>query len=331
MGRVSTVDIPFSLTPRTVGILAAVVTVAIWTSFIVIARAAALRNMTPFDIAYARIIGASAILLPWGWWIVRQERLSGWLGISPYPLKMTALAGVFGGLGYALLAYGGFVFAPATHASVLLPGSLPLWTTLIAIWLLHDKPSRTRAVGLACILGGDLLVGGSSLLHAFDGGEVWKGDLLFMCGAICWSFYSVLVRRHALPAVKATIAITCFAAATYLPVYTVLLLTGLAGSQLAVAPWGEIVFNALFQGVGSVVISGITFTKMVQHFGPVRSTMITALVPGLSALGAVLFLNEPMHWNLLAGLALVTLGITFGVRSSTKPTVLSAQAAKMPP
>jgi drug/metabolite transporter (DMT)-like permease len=83
--------------------------------------------------------------------------------------------------------------------------------------------------------------------------------------------------------------------------------------------------------VGSVVISGITFTKMVQHFGPVRSTMITALVPGLSALGAVLFLNEPMHWNLLAGLALVTLGITFGVRSSTKPTVLSAQAAKMPP
>ena len=331
MGRISTVDSPFSLTPRTVGILAAVVTVAIWTSFIVIARAAALRNMTPFDIAYARIIGASAILLPWGWWIVRQERLSGWLGISPYPFKMTALAGVFGGLGYALLAYGGFVFAPATHASVLLPGSLPLWTTLIAIWLLHDKPSRTRAVGLACILGGDLLVGGSSLLHAFDGGEVWKGDLLFMCGAICWSFYSVLVRRHALPAVKATIAITCFAAATYLPVYTVLLLTGLAGSQLAVAPWGEIVFNTLFQGVGSVVISGITFTKMVQHFGPVRSTMITALVPGLSALGAVLFLNEPMHWKLLAGLALVTLGITFGVRSLTKPTVLSAQAAKMPP
>ncbi len=244
---------------------------------------------------------------------------------------MTALAGVFGGLGYALLAYGGFVFAPATHASVLLPGSLPLWTTLIAMWLLHDKPSRTRAIGLACILVGDLLVGGSSLLHAFDGGEVWKGDLLFMCGALCWSFYSVLVRRHALPAVKATIAITCFAAATYLPVYTVLLLTGLAGSQLAVAPWGEIVFNTLFQGVGSVVISGITFTKMVQHFGPVRSTMITALVPGLSALGAVLFLNEPMHWNLLAGLALVTLGITFGVRSSTKPTVLSAQAAKMPP
>ena len=48
-------------------------------------------------------------------------------------------------------------------------------------------------------------------------------------------------------------------------------------------------------------------------------TMITALVPGLSALGAVWFLSEPMHWNLLAGLALVTSGILFGVRQTKKP------------
>jgi drug/metabolite transporter (DMT)-like permease len=73
-------------------------------------------------------------------------------------------------------------------------------------------------------------------------------------------------------------------------------------------------FQAIFQGVGSVVISGITFNVLIRHYGPVRSTMITALVPGLSALGAVVFLNEPMSLNLLAGLALVTSGILFGVR-----------------
>ncbi len=68
-----------------------------------------------------------------------------------------------------------------------------------------------------------------------------------------------------------------------------------------------------------MVISGITFTQMVRHFGPVRSTMITDLVPGLSALGAVAVLGEPMHWNLLAGLALVTGGILLGVRAA-KPS-----------
>ena len=75
--------------------------------------------------------------------------------------------------------------------------------------------------------------------------------------------------------------------------------------------------QALFQGVLSVAVAGVTFVHMVRVFGPVRSTMVTSLVPGLSALGAVLLLGEPLGLNLLAGLALVTTGILFGVRAAT--------------
>jgi drug/metabolite transporter (DMT)-like permease len=94
---------------------------------------------------------------------------------------------------------------------------------------------------------------------------------------------------------------------------------------------GDVVFQMFFQGVGSVVISGITFTKMIQHFGPVRSTMITALVPGLSALSAALVLGEPLSWNVLAGLGLVTAGILFGVRkvASSAPKSGAAHAQPM--
>ncbi|MDP4623081.1 MAG: DMT family transporter, partial [Hydrogenophaga sp.] len=179
--------------------------------------------------------------------------------------------------------------------------------------------SSARAFGLGLIVLGDVLVGGASLLMAFDGGEVWKGDLLFMTAACCWAGYSVTVRRHGLDAVRATMAITAFALVCFAPVYLVLIGTGVLPTHLTRVPASEILFQAVFQGVGSVVISGITFTQMVRHYGPVRSTMITALVPGLSALGAVWFLGEPMHWNLLAGLALVTGGILFGVRQAKKP------------
>lgn len=262
---------------RTVGLAAAVITVVIWTAFIVVARASATGahggTLTPLDIAFARILGASLVLLPLGAWLVRRQRLPGWLGLSPLPFRVTAQIGVLG-----------------------------------------ERIGRARALGLVLIVAGDLLVGGASLLRAFEGGEVWKGDLLFMAAAFCWSSYSVLVRRHGLDAVKATVAITVFAALTYLPVYSALALSGAVGSHLGAAPWREIAFQALFQGVGSVVISGITFTQMIRHFGPVKSTMITALVPGLSALAAVVFLGEPLGWNLWAGLALVTGGIVFGVR-----------------
>jgi drug/metabolite transporter (DMT)-like permease len=309
------------LSPRTAGLVAAVVTVLIWTSFIVIARASASHNLLPLDIAFLRILGAGSVLLPWGWWLMRQQRAAcekvGSLGgLSPLPLRITAIAGLFGSVLYGMLAYSGFFFAPAAHASVLMPGSLPLWTSLLAIVLLHERISQTRAIGLFLIVLGDLMVGGASLLKAFEGGEVWKGDLLFMSAGFCWSFYSVTVRRHLLDPVRATIAITAFSCVTFVPIYALAVSSGLITSHLGLAPTSEMLFQAIYQGVGTVVISGITFNIMIRHYGPVRSTMITALVPGLSALGAVAVLGEPMHLNLIAGLTLVTCGILFGVRKS---------------
>ena len=309
------------VSPRTAGWLAAVVTVLIWTGFIIVARASAAHTLLPLDIALARIVGASCVLLPWAWWRMRPERARGQrvgslLGLSPLPLRITVLAGLFGGLLYALLAYNGFFFAPASHASVLMPGSLPLWTTLLAMWLLHERVSRARALGLALIVLGDLLVGGASLLRAFDGGEVWKGDLLFMCAASCWATYTVIVRRHGIDAIRATMAITAFAFVFFVPGFVLATSLGWWPTHLPQAPWYEWLLQGLMQGVGSVAISGITFTHMVRYYGPVRSTMITALVPGLSALGAVVLLGEPLHWNLWVGLACVTGGILLGVRTA---------------
>ena len=307
--------------PRAIGLIAALVTILIWTSFIVIARASASHNLLPLDIAFLRILGAGSVLLPWAWWLMRTQRQAGenvgsLLGLSPLPLRITIIGGLFGSFIFSMLSYSAFFFAPAAHGSVLMPGSLPLWTTLMAWIMLSQSISKVRAIGLACIVLGDLLVGGSSLLKAFDGGEVWKGDLMFMCAACCWSFYTVLVRREGLDAVRATMAVTAFSCVSFLPLYALIAWLGLIPSHLATAPWQELVFQALFQGIGSVVISGISFNMMVRHYGPVRSTMMTAVVPALSAISAVVLLNEPMYWNLMAGLALVTRGILFGVRKS---------------
>lgn len=324
----------FALSPAAQGRVAALITVAIWTSFIVIARATAdpARGGTllPLDIVYARLWGAGLVLIPWGWWLARQARRAAqhdaqgqatvaadslW-GFSPLPWSITWRVGVSGGLLYATLAYSGFVFAPAAHASVLLPGSLPLWTTLLAFLLLGEPIGWGRALGLVLIVCGDGLVGGASLLHAFDGSGVWRGDVLFISAAMAWSMYSVLVRHYRLDAVRATIAVTVCAFVLYVPAYTLACLSGAWPGQVFAAPWREVLFQMAFQGVGSVVVSGIGFTKMIQYYGPVRSTMMTAVVPGLSALGAALVLGEPLPWNVLAGLALVTCGIVFGVRKA---------------
>lgn len=308
-------------------LLAAIVTVTIWTGFIVYARAAAHRTLTPLDITFARIIGAALIVVPWGWWRVRQQRVAGadtrhaWLGISPLSFALTCKLGLFGAVLYPVIAYSGFFFAPAAHAAVLMPGFLPLWTALLA-WVLLGTPIQPRRrVGLGLIVCGGLLVGGGSLLRAFQGGSVWVGDVLFLTGSFTWAIYTVLMRKSAVPAIEATIAITFFALLTFVPIYGGLAYLGVVPSKLAAAPWQEIAEQAFVQGGLSVVVSGITFLMMVNHYGPVRSTMITALVPGLAALGGVLFLGEPLSWNVVLGLVAVSVGIVFGVKPGvTGPT-----------
>ena len=322
------------MSPRVVGLLAALTTILIWSAFIVVARASADPARQPtlgsFDIVAARLLGAGLVLLPAGWWLTRRKRQQAraegsaqvpgslW-GLSPLPLGITVQMGVLGGLLYGMLAYAGFAFAPAAHASVLMPGSLPLWTALLALLLLGERPTRARIVGLVCIVGGDLLVGGSSLLHALDGSGIWRGDVLFIASSIVWSSYAVLVRKHGVQAVEATTSIAVFAALTYLPVYALLMVAGVVPPRLLTAPASDVLFQMLMQGIGSVVISGISFNLMIRYFGPVRSTMLTAVVPGLSALLAALLLREPLPWNVLAGLTLVTVGIVFGVYRIQRP------------
>jgi len=312
---------PMALFSQNVGRLSAVVTVLLWTSFIIVGRASSSHVLLPLDIACSRILGASMVLLPWAWWMMREQRQRGepvgsLFGLSPLPLRQTVQAGFLGGLMFALLAYAGFFFAPAAHASVLMPGSLPLWTTLLMWLFLREQIGVNRAIGLGFILMGDVLVGGASLFKAFEGGDVWMGDLMFVCASISWSAYSVTVRKFGLDAARATMAITAFALVSFVPLFTLLVQLNVMPSHFAQASWSEILLQVAFQGVGSVAISGISFTQMIRSFGPVKSTMITALVPGLSALGAVIILGEPMSWNLMVGLALVTCGILFGVRQA---------------
>jgi drug/metabolite transporter (DMT)-like permease len=277
------------------------------------------------------------ILAPWGMWLVwrMKQRAAANLrlnptinpaaasyslfGLSPLPLKTTLILGFFGGLAYAPLAYTAFFFAPAAHGAVLMPGTLPLSTALVAAIVLGERFTRQRALGLALIACGGLMVGGASLLKAFQGGDVWIGDVLFVCASSTWAMYSVLTRKYKADAVQATIAITVFASLIYLPIYGGLaVMNGLPShiqSHLADAPAREIVLQMLVQGVGSVVISGISFTMMLKHFGPVRSTMLTALVPSLASLSAVFILGEPLYWNLIAGLVLALCGVVIGVTS----------------
>lgn len=326
---------PAPLTRRAIWIGAGCATAVllIWTSFILIARSSAKLSLTPFDISWLRFVFSGLVVLPVLWW--RWPRFMHGLGSHPrQSYQRLALLATIAGMGYCMLAYSGFFLAPVSHGAVLLPGSLPLWTALLAWLWLGESLSRGRALGLALIACGGLLVGGMSVVRALDGGDAWRGDLLFMAASLTWASYGVLCRRWRIGAIDATLAIAFGCLVSYVPVYGLGVLAGWIPSRLGVAPWGEIWFQAIYQGGLAMLVAGLAYTQVVQTFGPLRATMLTSLVPPTAALLAVPVLGEPLGLPALGGLFCVGLGLLVGLRAAAPklkdPRVVLAKVGATP-
>ena len=324
---------PLSRRALWLGSACALVVLSVWTSFILVARFSAAHTLTPFDIAFLRFLFSGLLMLPvlaWRWRALaaglRRPVVPG--GAMGLPLARGLVLTLTAGVGYCALAYTGFFYAPAAHAAVLMPGSLPLWTAAFAMLLLGERLAPARLAGLFLIVGGGLLVAGSSLLAAAGNGDTWKGDVLFLAAGACWSLYGVLCRRWQVDASRATLAVAFGSLIGGALPYGLAVAAGLVNSHLALAPWREILFQAVYQGGVTMLIAGWAYTQVVQTFGPLRTTMLTALVPVLAALAAVPLLGEPLSGAALAGLACVTAGLLFGLRPprAVAPRLAEGQA-----
>jgi drug/metabolite transporter (DMT)-like permease len=289
-------QIGFSSRDRKLGIFAAVLVVCIWTGFIISARAGARSGLTAYDLAALRFSFAALVMLPF---LFRR-------GLGKLGLRRALFVSLVAGCSYSLLAYSGFAYAPVGHAAVMMPGTLPFSTAIVAYFVLKEKINRERAIGLSLIFGGIVLVALNSMSNLGSG--TWRGDILFVSASSVWAVYTVYARKWQIDPIDATVAAAVISAVLYLPIYAAFL-----PSQLGSITWSELVLQGVLQGALSVGVAMIAFTQVVKVFGPTRTTMITALVPGLSALGAVPILGEPLSPWVLGGVALTMLGMMVGV------------------
>ncbi|SME92954.1 DMT family transporter [Pseudogulbenkiania subflava] len=285
------------------GMLFAILAVLIWSGFIVVSRLGGKSALTPYDMVALRFGVGAVLLLPlWAW---RRTRL-----LDGRLLRL----GLIGALGYALLAYWGFRLSSALHAAVLLPGLLPFLVPLLLWWLLGELPAPAKLVGLALIAAGV----GCVAVENFAGAASGWGDVLLVGSALCWAWYSVTVKRYAIHPLDATIGSALWAALCFMPVYWLLLPSGLAA-----APWGAILLQAFYQGALAVVVTMLLYLYAVEHIGAARMGAMMALVPALSGVLALWLLAEPLSGWLLAGLVLSSAGAWLAVRP---PSFLSTRS-----
>lgn len=283
------------------GFACAFLVLFIWSGFILVSRAGATGVLTPWDLAALRHAVAFAVLAPFA--------VGGALAAIPWP-RVVALA-AFAGLGFPLCAYAAFSLAPAAHGAVLLPGALPFATALVARLWLGERVGMEKGLSLGIVLVGIVLLAGAGFV---DKRGAWRGDLLFLAGTTSWAVFTLLVRRWGVSALQATVAIGTVCAPLYLPVWALAL-----PSRLDQAAWGEIAFQAAYQGGLAMVVASLLYTRALVALGPTKLAFFTAVVPALAAVAAWPILGEPLGPAALFGVVLVTAGMLFGVLRGSGP------------
>ncbi|MBS1190866.1 MAG: Permease of the drug/metabolite transporter superfamily [Rhodocyclaceae bacterium] len=279
------------------GYAAALTVAVIWSGFNIISRLGGQGPFNGFDLAALRFGVSGLVLLPV---FVRLRFRAG-------PRQLTALATI-GGLGYSLTVYSGFRYAPAVDAGVLVNGGIPFAATFLGWLILGLRPARHTLVALACSGAGIVLLACQGLREsAAADGMRWFGDLLFVAAAVCYAAFGILLRRWEVRPLEAISAIAVLSMGAYVPLYAWVL-----PGALGQAPLSEILVQGFYQGLLVACGATLLFAYAVSRIGPVRASVMMAVVPAITAVAAIPLLGEPAEiWTLL-GVAMVTLGAILG-------------------
>lgn len=296
-----------NMSRQSAGYLYALVTLLIWSSFVVISKLSGQVGLNPFDVTALRVAAAAICLAPW--WLPRlldktRRKLE---------IRQTVVLAVLAGIGYPLIAYSGFKYAPASHGAVLIAGLLPLSTSMFAFVLLKEHFSWQKIFGLCLILSGALAILFKSASVPGLLVQGISGDLLLIGAGTVWALFTVLIRYWKVAAFDVTLAVSAAAALLYLPVYLVLL-----PKQVMTVSIQHVLEQAIFQGVVVVCLAMWTYGKAIELLGSVKTVMLLSTVPVAGSILSMLVLGEQLSSGVLLGGLLATAGAVIGIQARDK-------------
>lgn len=295
---------PTSSPSQVTGYAAAWTIVLVWSFWLIVSRVANDSGLTVYDLAAMRYGLASLVAVPLCLYY------KPWRGLR---LSQIAVLSFILGPIYILIVFSGFLFAPAAHGGIFMNGVLPLISILFGIFLFRKLPSNQQVFGAALILVSSVVLAWDTSATSVKG--AWIGDLMFVAGAVFFSFYVILSERWQLGAMQIIFCGTVVNAALYLPIWFFWLPSG-----LATAPMGPLLLQAVYQGFVPNLIGLLFVAHASRTIGNGNTSSILAAVPGGGALLGLLILGEPLNLLSILALVVLTIGLLLSVQRR-KPQV----------
>jgi drug/metabolite transporter (DMT)-like permease len=246
-------------------------------------------------------------------WLGRR-RWSGVRSYGPGPAwtRRSVLAvlgcGLTGIVGYNLFVTLGIRHVPAGLAGILL-ATEPIWIALLSVAFLGHRLTPPLRWGIGLAFAGVALLGTGEGLHGALSATL-AGSALILLGTLMWAVYSVAVGPLARDFGTLRIsALTLLAGAVPLVALAGPVL-GAAAGQLGSTGWLVLVLYALGPNLAGILLWNYGLSRLECA----RAGLLLYLYPVVSVAGGGLLLAEPVTVAMLAGGALVLLGLVVAQR-----------------
>jgi drug/metabolite transporter (DMT)-like permease len=231
------------------------------------------------------------------------------------------LLGLIGNTVYQLCFITGLSRTTATNTALIL-ATMPTVVTVVSGLLGHERipPKQYAALALATV--GVFVVIAAHGFHLSRGD--WTGDLLILGGVVCWTVYTIGLRR--LGGQLSALGITTWGLLAGTPG---LVLTGLP--SLSRMDWGGVSWKGwaglAYSTLLSLVAAYFLWSRAVQRLGASRAALYTCASPLVASLTALLLLGErPTLAHLIGGICIIG-GVLLGQWRADGPA--AAEAAEV--
>ncbi len=233
-----------------------------------------------------------------------------WAVVRLFAGKLLVL-GTLGVAGYYLLFYNAVETVPAIEAGLLV-GAMPAVIMGLALAVRTESASAYRIVGLAIALSGSLATVAAHSGHDVGGQHV-HGDALILAAVLCWSVYTILLRRWRIP--LSTLVLTFCTAVLGLVVTLVAVACEIMAGTATLHVTAQSVLLTLYIGLFPAIGSTLCWNEAVRRLGAGTPAVFMTLIPVFAIGFAVVFLGEPVDALDLLCLSFVAAGVALVVRT----------------
>lgn len=213
-------------------------------------------------------------------------------------LKPLLGAALFNITGWHLAAAYGISLMHSSRA-VIIGYTMPVWASLLAVWLLHEKLDISRVGGLVLGVAGLIFLLGPEISQV---GESPLGVVFMLVAAWCWAMGSVLIKKG-----PWTIPLSAVTGWMFLiggiPIFIGAIVQNRWDQVMTLSPMGA--GSLIFVILLPTLFCHWAYYKVVSMFPVSLAAIGTLPIPAVGITTSAWILNESIEWNELAAMVLI--------------------------